>query len=76
MRVIFACGHAQPMDPQNATPRCPCGETRIAGTRGVPAPRITGWARGPHAKTDALDPVKVTLAAKPMPLKDADDART
>lgn len=71
MRIYFRCRHSQAMHPDKPSPRCiQCGETQIAGTRGVPAPRITGHGSGPTVTPQDLDAVAVTLAKTPLPLKD------
>lgn len=69
MRIYFRCGHSQAMDPDAANPRCVrCGETHVGGTRGVPAPRITGWGSGPLVQPAALPAIDVRSQMK----KDSD----
>lgn len=76
MTVIFACGHEQRVNPDKTpSPLCgACGERKIARVRNVGAPRITGCASGPCVTRRDLEPMRVNLAEKPLPLKDPNHA--
>lgn len=68
----FRCGHREKVDPDKTpSPQClQCGETRIARTIGVRAPRFVGLVRGPLAQTTRLQAIPVDVARTPLPLKE------
>lgn len=60
--VSFACGHSmQVSERAEWTPRCGCGETRVAAVK-APAPRFVGTVTGPYCETKGLDPAVVNVA--------------
>lgn len=68
VRLLFRCGHDRPVNPdKEPSPRCWCGERRIARTLDAPAPRIVGHARGPCVESKYLGPIDVSRLMRPVP---------
>ncbi len=62
--IRFACGHRATVSPNaEGTPRCLCGETRIARVQ-ARAPSFTGACTGPYATFRALEAVPINVAPK------------
>lgn len=77
MRLLFACGHVQNVDPDKSpSPICvACGCKNVARALSVGAPRISGHARGPLVSTKFLGPLAISVAEQgPLSLKDSTDA--
>lgn len=72
--VEFRCGAKASIDPDKTpSPVCECGPAcRVARVHGVRAPRFVGLAAGPHATTQRLEAIPVSLAAVPLSLKPQD----
>lgn len=73
MWIRFRCGHGSKVDPdKHPNPVCPrCGERKIARAL-AGNPQFVGHVSGPHANTKYLGARAVSLAEKPLTLKDAD----
>lgn len=73
IQVTFLCGHGVSVDEHEAdSPVClTCGERRIQRVSARP-PRFRGACQGPNAieDTEAARPRAVSLASKPLKLKD------
>jgi len=80
LRLLFKCDHVAPMSEKRGDV-CP-----FCGRRGVTAiladapeerlPRFRGTCSGPHAQTEALEPIAVNLApGGVLALKDVPDGR-
>lgn len=69
--VRFRCGHVHRVDPDKAVVCQTCGEHGVALTLHAEPPRFSGTCSGPHAAYQKLDPMAVSLAAKPLTLKES-----
>jgi hypothetical protein len=72
LTLAFRCGHRARIDPDKTpSPMCvECGERRVARVLKVDPPRITGHANGPLVNTRYLGAQAVSVAERPLTLKD------
>lgn len=68
--IRFACGHqAQVEETKSDPPVCGCGERRVQAVA-ARAVRFTGACTGPYAETRLMEPLAVSLAERPLVLKE------
>lgn len=66
IEIEFACRCGKQGVDIDATPSPSCrvcGETRVARVYNCPPPRFTGCVSGPHAVTQAMEPVAIRVGS-------------